>query len=276
MESIALVGFDSAWTNRKKNPGAICALVISNETARFIEPRLCTFEEAQEFVERISNEAKLVIVGIDQPLIVPNLQGGRPVDLVVSSFISWAGGGVQLASRKRSEMFGDEAPIWRFLTDIKAELNPETAREAKVGCYAVEVFPALALLAFETAFCGRLQAPKYNPANRKKFKSEDWHAVIKAVISAASRMKLHSVAAYSTQFLNVEKPTKSEQDMLDSVICLLVIAHWRRSPRNESLMIGGLDTGYIISPKSPELMARISAAAALRNVAIVDGTEITK
>lgn len=66
-------------------------------------------------------------------------------------------------------MFGVDAPIWRFLKRLGAEEDPERSRTAESGLFIIEVFPALALAAFEARFNGRLKAPKYNPANRKSF-----------------------------------------------------------------------------------------------------------
>jgi predicted RNase H-like nuclease len=73
-------------------------------------------------------------------------------------------------------MFGDDAPLWRFLKRLGATEDPELSRTAECGLFIIEVFPALALPAFDTRFSGRMKAPKYNPANSKKFRRDDWLA----------------------------------------------------------------------------------------------------
>jgi predicted RNase H-like nuclease len=45
------------------------------------------------------------VVTIDQPTMVPNPGGMRPVDKVAASLISWLGGGVQPANRSKKGMF---------------------------------------------------------------------------------------------------------------------------------------------------------------------------
>jgi predicted RNase H-like nuclease len=81
-------------------------------------------------------------------------------------------------------MFDDAAPIWRFKHALDAIEDPELARTASEGLFLIEVFPALALIALDLAFCKRLGAPKYNPANRKKFKIEHWQSVADTVLGS--------------------------------------------------------------------------------------------
>jgi predicted RNase H-like nuclease len=89
--------------------------------------------------------------------------------IALSSLIGWMGGGVQPANRSRTMFFGEAAPIWRFLENLAAIGDPEMARVADQGVYLLEVFPALALAAFDPAFFGRLKGPRYNPDRRKVF-----------------------------------------------------------------------------------------------------------
>jgi hypothetical protein len=56
-------------------------------------------------------------------------------------------------------MFGDDAPIWRFLKRLGAMEDPELSRTAQSGLFMIEVFPALALAAFEAQFSGRMKPP---------------------------------------------------------------------------------------------------------------------
>jgi predicted RNase H-like nuclease len=72
----------------------------------------------------------------------------------VSSLVGWRGGGVQPANRGELGMFCDASPISRFLTALETKEDLEQARVATDGLYLIEVFPALALASFGTAFFG--------------------------------------------------------------------------------------------------------------------------
>jgi hypothetical protein len=87
-----------------------------------------------------------VVVALDQPTIVPNVSGSRPVDKVAGSLVSWIGGGVQPANRSKAGMFDDAAPIWRFLEHLSAIENPPAARDAIAGLSSSRGLPCPRIL----------------------------------------------------------------------------------------------------------------------------------
>lgn len=139
MTTETIIGFDSAWTDRV--PGAICtASLTEGKLIGFEAPRLVRFDEAAVVVEEAASSSDYLLVAIDQPTLVPNTASMRPVERVAGSVVNAIGGGVQPANRRKLTMFGEEAPIWRFLDRIKARENPHAAREASSGRFLVEVF----------------------------------------------------------------------------------------------------------------------------------------
>jgi restriction system protein len=259
--STAFVGFDSAWADNPKSPGAICA--VSREGGKWIRfkpPEFASFEQASDFVQSLKNEYALIIVAIDQPTIVPNLTGGRPVDRVAGRLIGWLGGGVVLANRSIKGMFDDDAPIWRFLTGIGCIQNPETARSASSGLFVTEVFPALALVSRDDAFFGRLEIPRYNP-KLKTFQIEHWRRVVDTAKNWATGLALSKLADWYNPMRAIEKPRKGDQDRLDSTICMLVAITWLLAARQLSAMLGDLTNGYMITPVNAAVRARLADAA---------------
>ncbi len=203
------------------------------------------------------------LVALDQPTIVPNAKGMRRVEKAAASLISWLGGGVQPANQGKLAMFGPQAPIRTFLEKLRAQENPEAARTATDGLHLMEVFPALALASLHPEFFGRLKAPHYNPSQRKTFKIEDWRAVIAAARKEA--MRLHFDCKCLSEWLDslagIEKPKKTNQDYLDAVLCLLIAIRWRLGAREESVLLGDLQTGYMVAPVCAGVMDRLAASA---------------
>ncbi|OWV91029.1 DUF429 domain-containing protein [Rhizobium sp. R693] len=265
----SIVGFDSAWTDNPKARGAVCVIRLDHGSAHLrLAPRLASFAEALSVIKDEANEAQRCVIALDQPTIVPNLTGSRPVDKVAGSLISWIGGGVQPASRSKIGMFDDVAPIWSFKQTLGAAEDPELARIASSGTFLLEVFPALALASIERAFCSRLAAPKYNPANRKRFRINDWQAVVEAVRRFGVSNSLRNVDEWCSVVASHEAPRKSDQDKLDALICGLIGLHWLVAPRDQSVMIGDLRDGYMISPAIGGVHERLISAAKLRGVPI--------
>jgi hypothetical protein len=168
--STCIIGFDSAWTDSDKAPGAVCAIVIATDgSVGFKPPHHATFDQALAFIDAERGACSTCLVALDQPTIVPNETGSRPVDRVAGSLISFIGGGVQPANRSKKDMFGDGAPIWRFLKRLGATENPELSRTADSGLFVVEVFPALALRASRPASAGAWRLPNTIPPTEGSF-----------------------------------------------------------------------------------------------------------
>ncbi|WP_181705310.1 DUF429 domain-containing protein [Chthonobacter rhizosphaerae] len=265
---VVIVGFDAAWTDHPKKPGAICSVRFQGgRCTAFHPPRLVSFGEGLAFIEEVEVKGVPVLVALDQPTVVPNATGSRPVDKIAATLVSWIGGGVQPANRSKLGMFDDEAPVWQFLEALGAIQHPEEARTASSGRYLIEVFPALALTGLDSSFFGRLAGPRYNPERRKTFQQDHWRRVLVAVSAEARRLGCEAVADW-LPVLDVEPVRKPHQDLTDAVICLLIGIRWRLEPRESSIVIGCTDRGYMVAPVTPPIYDRLSAAALLRGVPI--------
>lgn len=260
-------GFDSAWTDNAARPGALAHIVRSPSGGLVLVPPVpATFARALAEVRRACDAAALHILGIDQPTVVPNAAGTRPVDKVVAAVISRLKGGVQPASRSRAEMFGDGAPIWRFLAALPHRQTPMEAVQAEAGHHVMEVFPALALPGLSDAFAERL--PKYNPANRAKFAPADWQAVLRAIMAWAAEHTVAGVEAWAAPLAEKPRPTKADQDGVDAVICAVIALSWWTHGPARNILVGRPDSGYIVAPASPWTRAILTRAAATHGVGV--------
>ena len=265
-----LVGFDSAWTDGRR--GAISAQRFEDGVAvEFRPPCLARFDEAQSIVVELAISADLLLVAIDQPTVVPNLDGFRPVERVVASIVNRLKGGVQPGRRGGGGalMFGDGAPIWRFLERLDAVQDPERARASNSGRFAMEVFPAVALPSLVPAIWERQRAAKYNPEVRRMFLLTDWHLVCDGLSTVASALGLSALADWARIHRALDPPRKADQDRLDAALCLLIARHWRQAPRDQSMIVGDRTHGYIVTPASPEV-GRVLAKAATKLGVSVD------
>lgn len=264
-----LIGFDSAWADNPAAPGAICSVVYDGEEfSNFIPPHLAGFAKAQEFIASIHRDEGLTIIAIDQPTIVHNQKGMRVAEKVAGAIVGFIGGGVQPANRSKEKMFGERAPLWEFLRDLGAKENPEESRQAFSGKFIMEVFPALALPSFNGNFYGRNLGPKYNPVNRRKFSRTDWEAVIDTVSNQAKWHKFSQLIEWCSRMISIEHPKKCHQDELDAAICLMVAVHWKLTERSQSVMIGDLHQGYIVSPATEAVKKRLVTKAKVERCAL--------
>ena len=265
------IGFDSAWADNPKAPGAITACEFDeSKPTRFHAPRLVSFAEALVFIRKVQSDTGCTLCALDQPTIVPNETSMRPVERTAASLVSWIGGGVQPSNTSKVGIFCPASPIWPFLASLGAEEDPEHARTAASGLHLIEVFPALALPSIESSFFGRLAGPRYNPDRRKTFRIQDWTRVADAASRAFDDLGCVEQAAWCQGVMQLVNPRKSDQDRLDAMLCLIIALRWRLTPRAESLMLGSLSTGYMVLPASPQVRERLTTAARSNGVA-VDG-----
>ena len=263
----AFVGFDSAWADR--SPGGIaCATFEEGRPQVSLGPKLVHFGEANRVIERLRDQCDYVLVAIDQPTLVPNETGMRPVERVATSLISRLRGGVQPAYRRKTSLFGPEAPIWKFLDSLGARENPPAARTAKDGLHLIEVFPALALPAMEPWILERGRAARYNPQKRKRFCLSDWKLVASAVERHARDADLAPLSRWAGKMTELAAPRKGDQDLLDAAICLFIALHWRQAPRYSSAVVGDSRTGYVVTPVSPASRNILKKAADKKQVQI--------
>lgn len=260
-----IIGFDSAWTD--KTPGGICAVTLRDgQVVDFTPPTSARFADAVALIDMAQQQSDVVLIALDQPTLVPNDQGIRPVERVAGSVVNRIGGGVQPASRSKLSMFGPDAPIWSFLDRIDARDNPTAARSAVRGTFVIEVFPALALPSLIPEIWQRRRAAKYNPA-AANFREADWLLVTDGVATVARQSGLLPVARSAEALGCHPRPRKAEQDHLDALISLLIGYLWRNGPRGGVMVIGDGASGYIVTPVSPEVRRILADSAAQRGVA---------
>ena len=258
-----LVGFDSAWTC--DNRGALVAVLDAGDgTVREIgSPRTVNFREAEEIIRQWQAELAptISIILIDQPTIVKNASGQRPVENIIGSAVSLRYGGMQPANTGRKEMFGRDAPVWSFLGRFGGAADPLQAdRSTRV----IETYPVLAMIALgwilpDARASGRL--PKYNPERKRTFSLSDWQYVCRQTLGAFGFRKLSGIVQWLEAAAQNPCPRKIDQDRLDSYLCLLVALYL--TEQKDCLMVGNQETGYIVVPSSGGLRAELEARCRL-------------
>jgi predicted RNase H-like nuclease len=253
------VGFDSAWT--PGNRGAIVALVVAGDGS-FREvgpPEVVNFGEAErricDWQDQFSPNRTLIL--LDQPTIVVNTAGQRPVEGIVCPSISLRLGGMQPSSQSRVEMFGAAAPVWAFLRRFGGAADP---LHLTAGTQVIETYPVLALIALKWlrnggGLFGAL--PKYNPQRRKTFTLSDWRFVCECALSFFASHSIPSLTAWLTEAAQKTDPKKNDQDCLDACLCLLVAVWLQRG--HQCIMAGNLATGYMVVPHEPALLTELAS-----------------
>ncbi len=255
-----LVGFDSAWT--ATNSGALVGALRSDDGTfhGLGAPQVVDYYKAECVILKWQDEKSptATIVLLDQPTIVKNGTGQRPVENIVGSPVGLRYGGMQPANTSKEKMFGKGAPVWGFLTRFGGAANPlEPVTDTRV----FETYPVLAIIALGWVLpdsrrdAGRL--PKYNPARKKTFSNSDWRHVCDSVLGVFRDFGLKDIVQWLNDAAKNTSPHKRDQDCLDACLCLIVALYL--AERKDCLMAGDTKSGYIVVPHGIDLCRELNA-----------------
>ena len=253
------MGFDSAWT--ADNAGGIVGVICdAGGSLRSLgEPMSADFDVAAEVVDgwRRRHTPDRTLILLDQPIVVENAAGQRPVENVVAAPVGRRRGAVQPANTARVEMFGEAAPVWRFLAGLGGSVDPA---EASAKCAVFETYPVLTLIAKQWLLPDALRQdrlPKYNPARRKTFLLDDWAFVCTQVFRVLSQHGLMEIANWCKTAAEMPHVTKEAQDLLDACLCLIPAIDLVRG--EPCLMVGEVESGYMVVPSGQDLERELTA-----------------
>src|SRR6185295_8831374 len=121
-----LVGFDSAWTRTHRGALAGVLRLDDGSFRQLGPPQVADFPEAEVVILgwQAEHEPVATVILLDQPTIVGNEKGQRPVDNIVGSPVSLRYGGMQPANTGKANMFGTDAPVWPFLERFGGPADP--------------------------------------------------------------------------------------------------------------------------------------------------------
>lgn len=162
MHKYVMTGFDSAWS--ANNKGAIISMVVDGTDKRIEGPLVVSFDDAYKHIVDIGSGIENHLVAIDQPLVVSNAQGSRPVERLVGSVMGTVGSATQRASLGKSKLWGNDAPLWDFLLKLNGMNFSHVDIQQKTtgfnGRRYLEVYPAFGNLGLFQEYVHRRRVPK--------------------------------------------------------------------------------------------------------------------
>ena len=243
-------GFDSAWG--AANSGAICDLLFEGNSLRLpFDPVVASWDAA---IVRAGQklDADLHVWAVDQPLVVNNEEGCRPVDSGLASALMADFGCGAYPSNLGMPPWSKDAPIWNFigaLHDNGYVHNPMAIPSVAGGRFYLECYPHPAILGlFDLERILQYKVARKNP--------EDWQRLVRLVRSLTSaELPVRNICGFVQKGL---PQNKRNEDKLDAIISAYVAAYWWRFGVQRSTMIGDVSTAYIVTPHSNRTLASLA------------------
>jgi predicted RNase H-like nuclease len=249
-------GFDSAWS--AVNSGAICDLLLEGGALQLAaEPVIASWDWALARA-REDTKVDLHVWAVDQPIVVSNEEGSRPVERCLASALMADFGCGARPANLGMPFWAEGAPVWNFIRALQErgyQHNPMAIPGAGSGRFYFECYPHPAILGlFDLG--GIL---KYKVDHRNL---SDWQILIRLLRSLASAdLPIRNICSFVQEDL---PQNKRNEDKLDSIISAYVAAYWWRYGIERSTSIGDLSTGYMVTPHSGRTLAALARVFAGR------------
>lgn len=248
-----LVGFDSAWSN--ENSGSLTAALMADDndiTKEDSQP--ASLDEAILLIQKWQSDwnPERTIIAIDQPIVVSNTSGQRPVENIVSSIVGKHRGGVQPSSTSKS-YFSQDAPIWKFVDAFGGASDPTVLSKPTS---LIETYPTLHQIAMGYTLpteTEKRRLPKYNPKSTN-FSRSDWKHVCSKLREDLEEIGFVTSSKKIKALGENTAPSKSDQDLVDSCFCLLT-AH--SVATGKAMSVGTVKSGYMVVPHNKEVLDKL-------------------
>lgn len=240
------IGVDLGWSS---GASGLCCLDWRNERLEILD--LTTVLEIEDILTWIdywiSPDAQ-GIIAVDAPTIINNQTGMRLPDKLTHKYFGRYHAGcypanLGLAFASRTTGFSNSLLSRNFH-------HAPTIEPQKLGRYQIEVFPHPATInLFGLERIIKYKKGKISDRRKELNKLRDYITdIVPKLEPALSQTSLKQIPVIT------EKPTgkklKAIEDQLDSLLCAYVAAHWWYWGKAKNIVLGDLDTGFIVIPEA--------------------------
>ncbi len=248
------IGIDLAWSYKNNTAISVLELHVDKKSANLIDyaERLNNDEEIIDYVSK--NVSKGACISIDAPLIVKNKTGARPVDKEISARFRkfLAGAHPCNLSKFNGQVRGNE--LVKKLKALGLRHNPyiNIYKRRQIANIIIEVYPHPAQVVL-FRLKRRIMYKRGDVETKHKGLSKLRRCIMERLTNIEPRLNVnHKLQSLCTRNMRAMrgKTLKSYEDTLDSLICAYVgFYHWYWGDE-KNVVIGNLETGYIVTPNS--------------------------
>jgi predicted RNase H-like nuclease len=240
------IGVDFGWF---RGASGLCCLSWHQQGLEILNiTTLWKIEEILGWIDKMVPDEEPAIIAVDAPTIINNQTGMRLADkLTHKNFGRYHAGcypaNLGLKFSDRTVGFGKSL--------IARNFQHAPAIEPKqLGRYQIEVFPhpaTINLFGLEKI----LKYKKGKIAERRLELIKLRNYMIEVLPQQEPSLTLDSLAQIPAIALKqTGKQLKAIEDMLDSLLCAYIGAHWWYWGKAKNMVLGDLDTGYIVIPNT--------------------------
>lgn len=243
--SVRFAGLDLAWSERNLSGWA----VLEGDARRVRLVESSTLDSDADILAALRRQPSPVTLGIDAPLVVPNVTGCRAGDRDLASSFARARAGPYPANRtlllKHGRIRGED--LVRALAHEGWEHDPSPSSRAAPRCIEVYPHPALvSMFGLQERLPYKAKAGRTRATRLKAFAR---------LVEGLAELRGPRLAIDADAFpLDPRRlrgaGLKAFEDRLDAVVCAYVAARWSARPAT-CRVFGTREAGYIVTPMRP-------------------------
>ena len=238
------VGIDFGWSS---GASGLCCLVWQDNQLEILD--LTTVLEVDRILAWIDgwvDSTSSALVAVDAPTIINNLTGMRLADKLTHKYFGRYHAGCYPANLNL-KFAHRTVGLGKSLTTRNFQHAP-TIKPKQLGRYQIEVFPHPATInLFSLEKILKYKKGRLGDRQQELIKLRNYIVrVLPQLEPALSQKSLALIPAIARKLTG--KELKAIEDMLDSLICAYVAAHWWYWGEAKNLVLGDLDSGYIVIP----------------------------
>lgn len=253
---LVAIGIDLAWSARNDTGIAALHWSESDRAARLIDCRLArSDEDILAAVKSVDNPH--IVVAIDAPTVVPNIEGRRPADSKISAAFQRFRAGAYPANRRLlATHLGDqvrgEVITQRLESELqiihRAEIDPRTPMRQ---CFEAFPHPAMVVLfQLERTLPYKARADRSLADRLTAF--TEYHRLIRDQLTALEPAILltDSLATLLDDLALPHTPTalKRHEDQLDALLCAYIALYYWYWGAERCHIFGSFREGYTVTP----------------------------
>lgn len=238
------IGVDFGWSS---GASGLCCLVWHNDNLEILDiTTVWEIDDILAWIDAWVAPTAPALIAVDAPTIINNPTGMRLADKLTHKYFGRYHAGCYPANLGLK--FADRTVGFGKSLFAKNFQHAPIIKQKQLGRYQIEVFPHPATI----NLFGLEKIVKYKKGNiaerrRELNKLRDYITdILPRLEPALSLTALKQIPVIAPQ--QKGKELKAIEDRLDSLLCAYVAAHWWYWGESKNMVLGNLDTGYIIIP----------------------------
>lgn len=242
------IGIDLGWSS---GASGLCCLKWENNQLQILDLScLLKVEEILAWLDDWVEPLEPALIAVDAPTIINNQTGTRLADKLTHKYFGRYHAGCYPANLNRP--FAQKTVEFGISLEQKGFIHAPQITPQQLGRYQIEVFPHPATInLFGLTKILKYKKGKLAQRQIELIKLHHYLTTILPTLTPQLNLKLNKSNSFVIPFPSepiTTKQFKEIEDRLDSLLCAYIAAHWWYWGEERNLVLGNLETGYIIIP----------------------------